>query len=182
MTAAAVMLLNPFVDRTLKMRSRALRIRLPGCLSPAHLDLARSARVRTRGSCLNAQVHPLMEEYLAKLDERVSVVGEHLLHLTSSAGGTMSVQSARERPIDTMLSGPASGAVAAARLCSAASIPAALSFDMGGTSADIAVITEGQVGYTTSSRLAISPMMPVVGVSAIGAGGGSIVSVDRHGC
>ncbi|WP_321573453.1 hydantoinase/oxoprolinase family protein, partial [Geminicoccus flavidas] len=133
-------------------------------------------------ACINAEVHPLMGAYLAKLGERIDAVAQNVLQLTSSSGGMLSLASAKERAIDTVLSGPASGATAAASMCRAAGIDAALTFDMGGTSADIAIISDGTVEFTTNARIGDLPlMMPVVGVSSIGAGGGSIVSVDAYG-
>src|SRR5690606_15634355 len=91
-------------------------------------------------------------------------------------------KSALERPIDTVLSGPAAGAVAAARLSADASIPYILSFDMGGTSSDIAVSAQGQVEIATRTNLGDLPLVvPVVGVSAIGAGGGAFMWVHEHG-
>ena len=85
-------------------------------------------------ACINAQIHPLMEDYLAQLGGRVERATRAVLQLTSSSGGMLGLASANQRPIDA-LSGPASGATAAAKLCKAAGMKAALSFDMGGTSA-----------------------------------------------
>ena len=72
--------------------------------------------------------------------------------------------------------------MAAVHLMRLADMPFAVTFDMGGTSADMAVLTEGKVTFTTTARVGGLPlMMPVVGVNSIGAGGGSIVSVDTEG-
>jgi N-methylhydantoinase A len=92
------------------------------------------------------------------------------------------LQTARDRPIDTVLSGPASGVVASTNIGNAASRQKLITFDMGGTSADIAVCQTGQPEFTTSTFVGDFPLMlPVVNVGAIGAGGGSIIWVDAQG-
>ena len=185
--AVAIMLLNAYVDPTLEQELGAeICARLPDLLVTQSAAIWPEMREYERSvvACLNAQIYPLMQNYLARLEARVRDAGgsRAAIQLASSTGGMLSVQTAAERPIDTMLSGPASGATAAARICEAAGIAHAISFDMGGTSADIAVIENGDVQFTTKARVGELPlMMPVVGVNSIGAGGGSIVSVDLYG-
>lgn len=185
--AIAIMLVNSYLAPQAEIDlATKIQVRLPELLITRSAEVWPEVREYERAvvACLNAQVHPLMQDYLSRLEDRVrSVLGKGVgIQLTSSAGGMLSVASARERPIDTILSGPASGATAAARICGMCGIDAAVGFDMGGTSADIAVIQEGEVGFTTKARVGELPlMMPVVGVSSIGAGGGSIVSVDAYG-
>lgn len=184
--AVAIMLLNSYVDAELENElAAAISSRLPGLLVTRSSGVWPEIREFERAvvACINAQVHPLMEDYLETLSRRIVSAGTSAtVQLTSSSGGMLGVRSARDRPIETMLSGPASGASAAAKLARAMAIPAVLTFDMGGTSADIAVIADGTLEFTTTSRIGDLPlMMPVVGVSSIGAGGGSIVSVDDHG-
>lgn len=183
--AVAIMLLNSYVDPTLERAVAAgLRTRLPGILVTASSDIWPEVREFERAvvACINAQIHPLMTAYLDRLGGRITEATPSVLQLTSSSGGMLGLGSAGERPIDTVLSGPASGATAAARMCARDDLPAALTFDMGGTSADIAIISAGTVEFTTTARIGDLPlMMPVVGVNSIGAGGGSIVSVDDYG-
>ncbi len=183
--AVAVMLLNSYVDATLENElAAAIRKEIPELLVTCSAEIWPEVREFERGvvACINAQIHPLMSAYLNKLDSRINTTAEAVLQMTSSSGGMLSLASTRERPIDTVLSGPASGATAAARICKSNNVPAALTFDMGGTSADIAIITNGEVEFTTNARIGDLPlMMPVVGVNSIGAGGGSIISVDSYG-
>jgi N-methylhydantoinase A len=138
---------------------------------------------RTLVACLNAYIQPLMQHYFAGLKkglERDGVVAPILV--TASNGGSLSIVSAEERPVETILSGPASGVMAAARLAEAASVKSIITFDMGGTSSDIAVAHAGSAELATRTDIGGLPLvLPVVDVSAIGAGGGSIVSVDAHG-
>jgi N-methylhydantoinase A len=185
--AVAVMLLNAYIAPEAEARlAERIAARLPEILVTCSAGVWPEVREYERAvvACLNAQVHPLMQAYLSRLEDRVraAVGARAVIQLTSSSGGMLSIESARQRPIDTMLSGPASGATAAARVCGMSGLDAAISFDMGGTSADVAVIHQGEVEFTTKARLGELPlMMPVVGVSSIGAGGGSIISVDAYG-
>ncbi|MDX3927820.1 MAG: hydantoinase/oxoprolinase family protein [Shinella sp.] len=138
---------------------------------------------RTLVACLNAYIQPLMQGYFAGLKtglERDGVTAPILV--TASNGGSLSLVSAEERPVETILSGPASGVMAAARLAAAASVSSIITFDMGGTSSDIAVAHAGSAELATRTDIGGLPLvLPVVDVSAIGAGGGSIVWVDDHG-
>ncbi|AYD03958.1 N-methylhydantoinase A (plasmid) [Neorhizobium sp. NCHU2750] len=138
---------------------------------------------RTLVACLNAYIQPLMQRYFAGLKkglERDGVVAPILV--TASNGGSLSLVSADERPVETILSGPASGVMAAARLAEAADVKSIITFDMGGTSSDIAVAQAGSAELATRTDIGGLPLvLPVVDVSAIGAGGGSIVWVDAHG-
>lgn len=138
---------------------------------------------RTLVACLNAYIQPLMQRYFSGLKkglERDGVVAPILV--TASNGGSLSLVSADERPVETILSGPASGVMAAARLAQAADVKSIITFDMGGTSSDIAVAQSGSAELATRTDIGGLPLvLPVVDVSAIGAGGGSIVWVDDHG-
>jgi N-methylhydantoinase A len=102
--------------------------------------------------------------------------------VTASNGGSLSLSSAQERPVETILSGPASGVMAAARLAEISGARSIITFDMGGTSSDIAVAQDGAAQLATKTDIGGLPLvLPVVDVSAIGAGGGSIIWVDDHG-
>lgn len=143
---------------------------------------------RAVAATLNATIQPLMDGYLAELEGKLVRDGIGApIYITASNGGTLSIATARGRPIETMLSGPAAGVAAATRVASDGSSAGALprgvlSFDMGGTSSDIALSMDGEPSYTNSTHVGDLPLMiPVVAVSAIGAGGGSIVWTDAQG-
>ena len=103
-------------------------------------------------------------------------------HVTKSNGGIMPVAAARTQTAATLLSGPASGVIGAAYVASRAGLPNIITLDVGGTSADMAVVENGRPRVSTSEHIGGVPvMMPVVGVSAIGAGGGSVAWVDDVG-
>ena len=102
------------------------------------------------------------------------------IFITANNGGTISLDTARSRPIDTVLSGPASGVLAATRISE--NYKSLITFDMGGTSTDISISRTGRPEYTHSTQIGDYPLMlPVVDVAAIGAGGGSIVWTDNQG-
>lgn len=184
--AVAVMLLNSYRDAALEMEVAArLREHLPGVLVTESAVLWPEVREYERAlvAGLNAYIHPLMTRYFDRLTARVASKGvAGPVYITANNGGTLSLDTARERPIDTVLSGPASGVVAATRVGNDVGRPKLVTIDMGGTSADISIVTAGAPEFTTSTFVGDFPlMMPVVNVGAIGAGGGSILWVDAQG-
>ena len=93
----------------------------------------------------------------------------------------MHVHEAGERPVETLLSGPAAGVIGASFVGAATGLPNLVTFDMGGTSADVAVI-EGEPRYSTENHVGDFPViMPAIDVTSIGAGGGSIAWTDSNG-
>ncbi|MCC7048294.1 MAG: hydantoinase/oxoprolinase family protein [Alphaproteobacteria bacterium] len=185
-SAVAVMLLNSYANPALERRvAQSLRAHLPGILVSCSADVWPEIREYERAlvATLNAYIHPLLERYYTTLRERMDRIGVLApLYITASNGGSLSLDSARARPIETVMSGPASGVVAAARTAAVARSPRIITFDMGGTSSDIAVSEGGEPEYTTRTMIGDFPLvLPVVNVSSIGAGGGSLVWVDAHG-
>jgi N-methylhydantoinase A len=132
---------------------------------------------------MNAYIQPLVEVYMDGLTRRIADIGISApVYITASNGGTLGIQTARQRPIETILSGPASGVIAASRAVDKAHHQRLITIDMGGTSCDVAVSQSGEPEYTTSTHVGGLPLiLPVVNVSAIGAGGGSIIWVDSQG-
>jgi N-methylhydantoinase A len=184
--AVAIVLLNSYRDATLEIElADALRQRLPDMLVTTSGTIWPEIREYERGlvAGLNAYIHPLMSVYFDRLKTRVAAQGITApIYITANNGGSLSLETARLRPIDTVLSGPASGVVASTKIAAAAARSKLVTFDMGGTSADIAVCQTGAPEFTTSTFVGDFPLMlPVVNVGAIGAGGGSIVWVDAQG-
>ena len=135
---------------------------------------------RTLVAGLNAYIQPLMQRYFSRLEHLPGLSAPLLI--TASNGGVLPLAAARQRPVDTLLSGPASGVTAAAQLLKRAGGGGFISFDMGGTSSDIAISAAGEVERVTRTDIGGLPLiLPVVGVAAIGAGGGSLISVDDYG-
>lgn len=187
--AVVVMLINGFLQPEREAALVASLQQALGTASPvAILSAAQTwpeirEYERTVVASLNAYIQPLMRGYFRRLEQLVGEIGVQApILVTASNGGSLSLQAALARPIDTVLSGPASGVVAAARLAVEAATARIVTFDMGGTSSDIAVSQHGQAEMVTRTEIGGLPLvLPVVGVSAIGAGGGSIIRVDDHG-
>ncbi|WP_293861915.1 hydantoinase/oxoprolinase family protein [uncultured Alsobacter sp.] len=184
--AVAVMLVNSYRHPALEREvTQALRTLLPDTRFTESAAIWPEIREYERGllAALNAYVQPLMESYYERLETRMRGLGLHApIFVTTNNGGTVSLASARERPIDTVLSGPAAGVVAALRVAPPALRDRLLTLDMGGTSTDMAVVIGGEPEYTNLAQIGAFPIiLPVVAVTAIGAGGGSQVWLDAQG-
>ena len=138
---------------------------------------------RTIVSILNAYIRPKLATYLDSLADRLRQIGLRVQpYITKSNGGVMTARSARDIPVETLLSGPASGVIGAIYAAELSGYQELLTLDIGGTSADIAVVRGGQAAYSHDEHVGDFPViMPTVGVSSIGAGGGSIAWFDRSG-
>lgn len=138
---------------------------------------------RATVAALNAYVQPVMSRYVDSLHRDMANAGvQTRLYITRSNGGVMSAETARREPVHTMLSGPASGVVGAAYVAGLSDIFDAVTLDIGGTSADVAVIRDGRPIQSTEAVVGDFPMiMPSVDVFAVGAGGGSVAWFDEAG-
>lgn len=129
-------------------------------------------------TALNAKVGPLMQGYLRRLEQNLQGCS---LSIMQSSGGTASAEQAGRYPVNLLLSGPAGGLKGAQTVAGASGEAQLLSFDMGGTSTDVAIIDK-QIGFTTGAKIGGFPVaVPMVDMHTIGAGGGSIAQVDAGG-
>lgn len=127
---------------------------------------------------LNAYVGPLVQGYLARL---CAGVPEATVSVMQSSGGTIAADQAGEQAVHMLLSGPAGGVAGAQYLGQCAGRTRLLTFDMGGTSTDVAMI-DGELQLTNEGKIGRYPVaVPMVDMHTIGAGGGSIASVDAGG-
>ena len=184
--AVTLLLINSYAfPETEREVAEALRRRLPGVPVTESAAIWPEQREFERGlvAIMNAYVQPIMGAYLHRLEARVAEAGVSApIYITASNGGTLSIDTARERPIDTVLSGPASGLVAATRVARSLGRTGILTVDLGGTSCDLALNRGEEPEYATSTRVGDYPLVvPVVNVRAIGAGGGSVLWVDPQG-
>jgi len=133
-------------------------------------------------SVINAYVGGRMKTYFTTLQRRTDELGMTCrVFSTKSNGGVMSVASAADRPVETLLSGPASGVIGAAYIGRLIGDTKLVTFDMGGTSVDVSIVQD-EIRYATENTIGDFPViMPAVDVSAIGAGGGSIAWTDAEG-
>ena len=139
---------------------------------------------RASTTVLNAYLQPLIGDYLHSLDDSLrgkGFTGEILI--VQSNGGVMSVASARRNPIRTALSGPAVGVIAGAHIAAAAGYANAITCDMGGTSFDVSLIAAGKTTLSAQTAIDFGLVVrtPMIEITTIGAGGGSIAWVDRGG-
>jgi len=133
---------------------------------------------RGMATWLNSYVGPLVEGYLRRLQ---AGAGRAQIAVMQSAGGTIDAAQAGRQAVRMLLSGPAGGLAAARFLGQLTGRPKLLTFDMGGTSTDVALV-EGDIRLTTEGRIAGWPVaVPMVDMHTIGAGGGSIAFVDSGG-
>ena len=138
---------------------------------------------RMSTTVVNAFTGPRMGRYLEEFRRRVRELGipaePYTIH---SNGGLMSVETARECPVRTCVSGPAAGVVGAAAIGTLAGLPDLITFDVGGTSTDVSLIHEGRPLFTGNRLVAGYPVKtPMIDIHVIGAGGGSIAAVDEAG-
>jgi N-methylhydantoinase A len=135
-------------------------------------------------AAVNASVQPVLDRYLERLRSELKRRGfaKDLLVMQGN-GGTVSSAIAAEAAVNTVMSGPASGVIAAAYSATAAGFPNAITYDMGGTSTDVGLIRDGvaQVSSELELEYAMPVHVPMVDVHSIGAGGGSIAFIGEDG-
>jgi N-methylhydantoinase A len=139
---------------------------------------------RSVTTLLDAAVKPLVASYLGAIGDRLDALASKSLplHVMKSNGGVLSATEVARLPITTVLSGPAAGALGAALIAKQAGITRVLTCDGGGTSTDVAVVTDGEPALTTEGRVGAYPsMIPMVDVVTVGAGGGSVAWVSAEG-
>ena len=129
---------------------------------------------------MNDYVRPIMRRYLSRIEDRLRDEGVKAhLHIVRSDGGLMSATAASERPVHTVLSGPAGGVTSTVMLSRRSGFPKLLAFDMGGTSTDVSVIIDGEATISRSTEVGMFPAkVPTLDVRSVGAGGGSIADVS----
>ena len=135
-------------------------------------------------AAVNAAVQPILKRYINKLDSELEAEGyAGELLVMNGNGGTVSAKRVIREAAKTVMSGPASGVIAAAYTGTAAGRPNLITYDMGGTSTDVALIREGEPSVSNEIELeyAMPIHVPMVDVRTIGAGGGSIAKVNDAG-
>ena len=139
---------------------------------------------RCSTATLNAALQPVVGSYLTRLESDLRGQGfEGELLIVQSNGGVMSRQTACDVPVRTALSGPAAGVMACAAIARAAGFPNVMTGDMGGTSFDVSLVAKGEAALAaqTSIEFGLVVRSPMIQIETIGAGGGSIASVDASG-
>ena len=139
---------------------------------------------RSSTTALNSYLQPVVSSYLGKLEQALATQPfKGQFYIVQSNGGVMSTATARRFPVRTALSGPAAGVIAAATIARQAGYDNAITCDLGGTSFDVSVIVGGQASLAAQTTIDFGLVIrtPMIEITTIGAGGGSIASVDRGG-
>jgi N-methylhydantoinase A len=139
---------------------------------------------RTSTTALNAYLQPVVSRYLGRLKHALAekqFLGK--FHIVQSNGGVMSTEAAAHAPVRTALSGPAAGVIAAAAIASVAGFPDVITGDLGGTSFDVSLVVDGGISMAAQATIEFGLVIrtPMIEITTIGAGGGSIARVDAGG-
>ncbi len=197
--SVAICLLHSYANPAHEKRvAEILKARLPNIsLSVSHEVIPEFREyVRASTTVVNACIQPVVASYMRSIGEKLQsagIAGELLV--MQSNGGVFTARAASERPVYMIESGPAAGVIAAAHLGTVLNCPDLISFDMGGTSAKVALVRNGTPGTTKNYMLGATAQpgiaetgsrgypirTPVVDLVEIGAGGGSIAWVDSGG-
>lgn len=156
-------------------------------LSLSHLILPEFREYeRASTVVVNAYLQPIMQSYLQRLDTRLRQRGQpgakaSRVFVMQSSGGITSLESAARQPVRTVLSGPAGGVVGAAAMASRSGFERVITFDMGGTSTDVALVS-GEPKPSNEAEVAGLPVrVPMLDIHTVGAGGGSLARFDAGG-
>jgi N-methylhydantoinase A len=151
-------------------------------LSISHLILPEFREYERASTVLvNAYLQPVMANYLRQLGRRAGEGHRARIFVMQSSGGITALPTAAEQPVRTVLSGPAGGVVGAAAVARRSGFDRIITFDMGGTSTDVALI-DGRPATTNEAEVAGLPVrVPVLDIHTVGAGGGSLARFDLGG-
>jgi N-methylhydantoinase A len=136
---------------------------------------------RTLTTALNAALKPVMDSYIGTLGERVADQDiDAELKIMQSNGGIITAAAARDRPVNTLLSGPAAGVQGATYVAGLAGVEDLITMDMGGTSCDVSLVEGGEPLVATDVEVGDYPVnVPMIDIHTVGAGGGSIAWLDE---
>jgi N-methylhydantoinase A len=183
--SVAICLLFSFANSTHEraianaLRAAGLRVSVSHEILPEFREFE-----RTSTTVANAYLVPVVSRYLAELEGKVARFSSSrraTVRIMQSSGGIVSAGVASREPVRTILSGPAGGVLGAQYVAGLAGFPRIISFDMGGTSTDVALV-EGTPATSNESRVADLPVsVPMLEIHTVGAGGGSLARFDRAG-
>ncbi len=181
--AVAVCLLHSYANPAHEAAvAEVVREVLPEASVSVSSELVREWREyeRTATTVANAYTQPLFSRYAATIDSRVADLGyDHGIAFMRSNGGVMTIAAAGGRPVETLGSGPAGGVIGAHALSQRTGHRNIVCADVGGTTYDVALIQDGEIVERSTTEIAGRPVMgSVIDIVSVGAGGGSIASID----
>ena len=139
---------------------------------------------RMSTTVINTYIQPVMSSYLNRLESRMRDMGVTTpkLYIMQSNGGVSTFAGSSNKPVATVLSGPAGGVIASMGTCERVGISNIITFDMGGTSCDVALIHQGNPVITTQGKINQRPIsLPMLDIHTVSAGGGTIARIDAVG-
>ncbi len=185
--AIVLSFLNSYINPAHERRAKAvLETRWPDLRVVASSDVLPLFREfeRTSTAVVNAYVQPVVGRYLDRLQGRLRESGyDKDLLIMQSNGGMMSAEAAGTLSVNTVLSGPAAGVIAATKIAGESGFDNLIAYDMGGTSLDVSLVVEGKPMLSSGRELefGIPIMVSMIDIHTVGAGGGSIARVDPGG-
>jgi len=186
-TAACVFFINGYANGDNEQQAvAAVRSLWPNAHVTSAVEILPEIREFERAStaALNAYLQPVVAHYLLRLEDSLKAAGfGGEILIVQSNGGVMAVETAKRLPVRTALSGPAAGVIAARHIAGSAGFPNIITCDMGGTSFDVSLVADGESALAAQTAIDFGLVVrtPMVEITTIGAGGGSIAGVDRGG-
>jgi N-methylhydantoinase A len=185
--SVAVCLLFSFLHPAHETRVREIvREEMPGASISLSCEVVPQIREyhRLSTTVINAYLAPILAQYIAQLDRRLSDAGvtTRQKYIMQSNGGMATFGTAARKAVTTVLSGPAGGVTAGAYACRMTGLPNIITFDMGGTSCDVALIKDGEPFVASRGKIEGRDLaLPMMDINTVSAGGGTIARVDRFG-
>jgi N-methylhydantoinase A len=183
----AVCLLFSFLHPEHETRVREIvAAEMPDCSISLSSDIVPQIReyYRLSTTVINAYLQPILARYIGELDRRLSGAGvtTRQKYVMQSNGGMATFPAAARRAVTTVLSGPAGGVTAGVHLCRTTGFTNVVTFDMGGTSCDVALIKAGEPLVAGRGKIEGRDLaVPMLDINTVSAGGGTIAAVDRFG-
>jgi N-methylhydantoinase A len=183
----AVCLLFSFLHPAHEARVREIvHDEMPDCSVSLSSEVLPQIReyYRLSTTVINAYLQPILARYIAALERRLSGAGiaTPQKYIMQSNGGMATFATAAQRAVTTVLSGPAGGVTASAHTCRAAGLRNVITFDMGGTSCDVALIKDGEPLIAGRGKIEGRDLaVPMLDINTVSAGGGTIAMIDRFG-
>src|ERR1043166_4963686 len=159
---------------------------MPGCSISLSSDVVPQIReyYRLSTTVINAYLQPILARYIAQLERRLNEAGltTRQKYIMQSNGGMATFAAAARKAVTTVLSGPAGGVTAGAYACRMTGFKNIITFDMGGTSCDVALIKDGEASVASRGKVEGRDLaVPMMDINTVSAGGGTIARVDRFG-
>jgi N-methylhydantoinase A len=185
--SVAVCLLFSFLKPEHEERARAIiEEEIPGVAVSLSSDVVPQIReyYRLSTTVINAYLEPILARYIANLESRLAEVRVKTpqKYIMQSNGGMATFSASAKKAVATVLSGPAGGITASVQTCRTTGLKNLITFDMGGTSCDVALIKDGEPSVQSRGKIEGRDIaLPMIDINTVSAGGGTLARVDRFG-